>query len=46
MAKAFTSDVIKPVLQLHLLIMKNYSVNTQNISETLKKKSLTKPTEI
>lgn len=38
MAKAFTSDVIKPVLQLHLLIMKNYYVNIQNIPETFKKK--------
>lgn len=46
MAKAFTTDIINPVLQLHLLIIKKYYVNIQNIPETLKEKSLTKPTEI
>lgn len=35
MAKAFTSDVIKPVLQLHLHIMRNFYANIQNIPVTL-----------
>lgn len=43
-AKAFTSDVIKPVFQLH--IRKKYYVNIQNISETLGGKKITKQTEI
>lgn len=45
-AKAFTPDVIKPVLQLRLIIMKNYYVNIQNTQERKKINLLTKSTEI